>query len=187
MAVAEDAKPISLQETKEQPRSTPLLDAWRLFRRNRAALLALCTIIVLLSIAATARLWTALGVIDARTGAQARHTINPANLTAQDPFPDPGVCARDSQDRNPYWCGWLSPEALVTVQNKYCSRPEPETQKQWCYLLGGDSAGKDWLTQTIYGAQVSLTVGVVGATMSLMVGLIYGVVSGFYGAVSTIL
>ena len=48
-------------------------------------------------------------------------------------------------------------------------------------MLGGDSNGKDWLSQTIYGAQVSLAVGVVGATMSLIVGLIYGVVSGFYG------
>jgi oligopeptide transport system permease protein len=47
--------------------------------------------------------------------------------------------------------------------------------------LGGDSTGKDWLTQTIYGAQVSLSVGLIGATMSLIVGTIYGVVAGFYG------
>jgi oligopeptide transport system permease protein len=181
MAVAQNAKPVSLNKTDESLRSTPLSDAWRLFRRNRAAVVAFFTIAILLTIAASARLWTAVGLLDARTGAQARHSINPANLTAQDPFPDPGVCARDEQDHNPYWCGWLSSDALVTVQNKYCSRPEATDQKQWCYLLGGDSAGKDWLTQTIYGAQVSLTVGVVGATMSLVVGLIYGVISGFYG------
>jgi oligopeptide transport system permease protein len=139
-------------------------------------------IVVIVFIALTARLWTAAGLLDARTGAQARHTVNPVNQVQVDSFPDPLDCARDGQNRNPYWCGWLSDESLVRVQNKYCFRPEPDPgQQQWCYLLGGDSQGKDWLTQTIYGAQVSLAVGVIGATMSLVVGLIYGVTSGFYG------
>lgn len=181
MAVAEGAEPIALKE-EEKPASNPWLDAWRLFRRNKASLVALCTILTIVFIAVTAQLWTRVGLLDARTGAEARHTINPVNIEQQDPFPDPGICARDGQDRNPYWCGWLSPEALVTVQNSFCFRPEPDiNQKQWCYVLGGDSSGKDWLTQTIYGAQVSLTVGFIGATMSLIVGLIYGVISGFYG------
>lgn len=179
MAVAEGAEPISLEE---QQRSTPFLDAWRLFRRNKASLVALTTLIIIFFIAITAPLWTRVGLLDARTGAQARHTVNPVNLPSVDPYPDPGSCARDNLNSNPYWCSWLSPESLVTVQNKYCFRPEPDySQKQWCYVLGGDSNGKDWLSQTIYGAQVSLSVGVVGATMSLIVGLIYGLVSGYYG------
>ncbi|HEX3051948.1 MAG TPA: ABC transporter permease [Aggregatilineaceae bacterium] len=181
MAVADGAKPVSL--TKEKYiKSSPLLDAWRLFRRNKAAILALVVILVFLFTAATAALWTKVGFLDARTGAEARHKVNPANVAQQDAYPDPGLCARDGQDRNPYWCGWLTESTLVNVQNKYCFRPEPDpSQRQWCYLLGGDDAGKDWLTQTIYGAQISLAVGLIGATMSLIVGLIYGVVSGFYG------
>ncbi len=180
MAVAEGAKPVSLEE--EARPSSPWLDAWRLFRRNKAAMVALVTIITIVFIAATAGLWTKLGLLDARTGAQARHTVNPVNVEPVDPFPDPGTCARDGQERNPYWCSWLSEEALLDVKNTYCFRPEPDpTQRQWCYVLGGDSNGKDWLTQTVYGAQVSLTVGFLGATMSLIVGLVYGVISGFYG------
>lgn len=180
MAVAEGAEPISLEE--ESRPSNPWLDAWRLFRRNKAAMVALFTIITIVFIAATAGLWTKVGLLDARTGAQARHTINPVNVEPVDPFPDPGTCARDGQERNPYWCSWLGEEALLDVKNTYCFRPEPDpTQRQWCYLLGGDSNGKDWLTQTVYGAQVSLTVGFLGATMSLIVGLVYGVISGFYG------
>lgn len=180
MAVAEGAEPISLEE--EGRPSSPWLDAWRLFRRNKAAMVSLVTIILIVFIAATASFWTKAGILDARTGAQARHTVNPANVEPVDPFPDPGTCARDGQDRNPYWCSWLSEEALLGVKNTYCFRPEPDvTQRQWCYVLGGDSNGKDWLTQTVYGAQVSLTVGFLGATMSLLVGLIYGVISGFYG------
>lgn len=181
MAVAEGAEPISLQE-EERPQTSPWIDAWRLFRRNKASIVALVTILIVFFIAITAKLWTEAGLLDARGGADARHTINPVNVTQQDPYPDPGVCARDEQDRNPYWCAWLSEDALVQVQEKYCYFDEPDISKeQWCYLLGGDSNGKDWLTQTVYGAQVSLAVGVVGATMSLVLGLIYGVVSGYYG------
>lgn len=181
MAVAEGAEPVSLQEEKRAGVG-PLRDAWRQFSRNKASVVALAILMFIFGMAITAQLWTRIGLLDARTGARARHTINPTNLPRQDPYPDPGICARDGQDRNPYWCGWLDPEVRATVQDQYCYRPEPDTtRRQWCYLLGGDSQGKDWLSQTIYGAQISLTVGVVGATMSLIVGLIYGLIAGFYG------
>jgi ABC-type dipeptide/oligopeptide/nickel transport system permease subunit len=181
MAVAEGAEPISLKE-EEQSQSNPWLDAWRQFRRNKASMVALGVLSFIFFLAITAQFWTHVGLLDARSGAEARHTVNPVNVTQQDAYPDPGVCARDGQDRNPYWCNWLSEEALVKVHDQYCFRPDPDaSQRQWCYLLGGDSNGKDWLSQTVYGAQVSLSVGVIGATTSLIIGLIYGLVSGFYG------
>jgi len=180
MAVAEGAEPISLARAAKE--SNPWLDAWRLFRRNKMALLSLCIIGIIVLIAISAPLLTRLDLIDARGGEAARHTVNPVNLPQVDSYPDPGTCARDGQDQNPYWCSWLSDEARARVQNRHCFRPAPDpTQPQWCYLLGGDSTGKDWLTQTIYGAQVSLAVGVGGATMSLIVGMIYGLIAGFYG------
>lgn len=180
MAVAEGAEPISLADQDEE--SNPWLDAWRLFRRNRAAVVALGVLVIIFAIALLAPLLTRLDLIDARTGDAARHTVNPVNLPQVDSYPDPGTCARDGQDQNPYWCSWLSEDVLVEVQNRHCFRPAPDPNaQQWCYLLGGDSTGKDWLTQTIYGAQISLAVGVVGATMSLVVGLIYGLIAGFYG------
>jgi oligopeptide transport system permease protein len=180
MATAEGAAPLSLREQAKG--TSPLMDSWKLFRRNRGAVVALVVIILIFFTAITAGLWTRVGMIDHPTGAKARHVINPANTETQDPFPDPGVCARDNQNRAPYWCGWLSPEALVLVQEKHCSIPQPNTtQRQWCYMLGGDSDGKDILSQTVYGAQVSLTVGIVGAMTSLIVGLVYGLIAGFYG------
>lgn len=180
MAVAKGAEPISLEDAAKE--SNPWLDAWRLFRRNRLAVVGLVIIIVIFAIAISAPLLTRLDLIDARTGEAARHTVNPVNLPTVDSYPDPGTCARDGLDQNPYWCSWLGDDALVQVQNRHCFRPVPQAdQQQWCYLLGGDSTGKDWLTQTIYGAQISLSVGVVGATMSLIVGLVYGLIAGFYG------
>ena len=180
MSVAEGAEPISLADQAKE--SSPWLDAWRLFRRNRAAVVALGIILVVFAIALSAPLLTRLDLIDARTGEAARHTVNPVNLPQVDSYPDPGTCARDGQDQNPYWCSWLSEEARLEVQDRHCFRPQPDpSAQQWCYLLGGDSTGKDWLTQTVYGAQISLAVGVVGATMSLIVGLVYGLIAGFYG------
>jgi hypothetical protein len=65
MAVAEGAEPISLKE-EEKPVSSPLRDAWKLFRRNRASVAALVMLIVILSVAITAHLWTEIGLLDVR-------------------------------------------------------------------------------------------------------------------------
>ena len=47
------------------------------------------------------------------------------------------------------------------------------------YVLGADFMGRDMLSRTIYGAQVSLAVGFVGAFVSLVIGMAYGLVSGY--------
>jgi len=47
------------------------------------------------------------------------------------------------------------------------------------YLLGADFLGRDILSRTIYGTQVSLAVGFVGAFVSLLVGMTYGLISGY--------
>jgi oligopeptide transport system permease protein len=48
-------------------------------------------------------------------------------------------------------------------------------------VLGSNSQGKDWLTQAVYGAQVSIAVALAGTSISLIIGLIYGLVAGYYG------
>ncbi len=57
----------------------------------------------------------------------------------------------------------------------------PEFQGQ-IYLLGADYLGRDILSRTLYGAQVSLAVGFVGATVSLIIGILVGLIAG-YGSV----
>lgn len=49
------------------------------------------------------------------------------------------------------------------------------------HLLGADDAGRDVFTRLLYGAQVSLTVGLVGIAISFSIGLLLGGVSGYYG------
>ncbi len=48
-------------------------------------------------------------------------------------------------------------------------------------LLGTDRQGRDMFSRILYGAQVSLTIGLLGVLMSLTFGTILGVASGYYG------
>jgi peptide/nickel transport system permease protein len=47
--------------------------------------------------------------------------------------------------------------------------------------LGTDDAGKDVMTNFIYGSRVSLTVGLFAAFISIAIGGVIGIVAGFYG------
>ncbi len=49
------------------------------------------------------------------------------------------------------------------------------------FLLGTDGKGRDLFSRIIYGAQVSLTVGLVGVALSLFIGISIGLVTGYYG------
>ncbi|ATN37151.1 peptide ABC transporter permease (plasmid) [Rhizobium sp. ACO-34A] len=49
------------------------------------------------------------------------------------------------------------------------------------YWLGTDNFGRDLLTRILYGARISLLVGIVPSFISLMIGAVMGIVSGYYG------
>jgi peptide/nickel transport system permease protein len=48
-------------------------------------------------------------------------------------------------------------------------------------LFGSDSFGRDVLSRLLYGAQISLTVGIVGIAISFTLGLLLGGVAGYFG------
>jgi peptide/nickel transport system permease protein/dipeptide transport system permease protein len=49
------------------------------------------------------------------------------------------------------------------------------------YLLGTDDLGRDILSRIIYGARISLIIGIVSVGISLLVGVPLGLVAGYYG------
>ena len=49
------------------------------------------------------------------------------------------------------------------------------------FLLGADNLGRDLLSRLIYGARISMSIGLVGVTFSLFLGILLGGISGFYG------
>lgn len=51
------------------------------------------------------------------------------------------------------------------------------------FLLGTDTQGRDLLSRILYGAQVSLTVGLLGVFLSLIIGSVMGTISGLFGGV----
>ena len=49
------------------------------------------------------------------------------------------------------------------------------------YLLGADARGRDVFSRLLYGAQVSLSIGLIGVFISFTIGLLIGGISGYYG------
>jgi peptide/nickel transport system permease protein len=48
-------------------------------------------------------------------------------------------------------------------------------------LLGTDQVGRDVLSRILYGARISLTVGIIAVAIYLLIGFLIGAVSGFFG------
>ncbi|ANG62689.1 peptide ABC transporter permease [Marinobacterium aestuarii] len=51
------------------------------------------------------------------------------------------------------------------------------------FLLGTDRMGRDMLSRIVYGARISLTLGLIGITISFFLGITIGGVAGYYGGV----
>ncbi len=48
-------------------------------------------------------------------------------------------------------------------------------------LFGGDAAGRDLFSRTIFGARLSLTIGLLGVFLALLLGILLGGTSGYFG------
>lgn len=52
------------------------------------------------------------------------------------------------------------------------------------FLLGTDRLGRDQFSGLVYGARLSLTVGLVGVTISIVLGLFFGGIAGYFGGIA---
>jgi oligopeptide transport system permease protein len=72
----------------------------------------------------------------------------------------------------------LTPHTIEDIDWNRIS--EPPTLDGF-YLFGTDGNGRDLLTRTLSGGQVSLLIGIVATFVSLVIGVAYGAISGFFG------
>jgi peptide/nickel transport system permease protein len=49
------------------------------------------------------------------------------------------------------------------------------------HLLGTDSIGRDVLSRVVYGARISLSMGIVASAVSLCIGIFFGLIAGYFG------
>ncbi|KWT97369.1 Dipeptide transport system permease protein DppC [Variovorax sp. WDL1] len=83
------------------------------------------------------------------------------------------------------FAGWVSPHNpfdLAALELGDARLPPAwEDEGSTKYLLGTDDQGRDILSALIYGARISLVVGLVSVVLSVVVGVLLGLLAGFWG------
>lgn len=78
------------------------------------------------------------------------------------------------------FCAVFAPE--IAPYSPYESNlPEALKSPNGTYLLGTDELGRDILSRILYGARISLLVGVEAVALALTCGILLGALAGFYG------
>jgi ABC-type dipeptide/oligopeptide/nickel transport system permease subunit len=72
---------------------------------------------------------------------------------------------------------WIAPFDPLTgdLRHAYLLRPGGR------FLLGTDSQGRDVLSRVLYGARLSLSVGLISQSVAVTLGVVLGLVAGYYG------
>lgn len=71
---------------------------------------------------------------------------------------------------------------LISMDVHLICPPRDATGKETpMFLLGSDRLGRDMLSRVLYGARISLTIGLVGVSISFVLGILFGGLAGYYG------
>ena len=59
--------------------------------------------------------------------------------------------------------------------------PVWQDKGSWDHILGTDKLGRDYLSRLLYGAQISMTIGLATAMLSGLIGTTLGILAGYFG------
>jgi oligopeptide transport system permease protein len=71
---------------------------------------------------------------------------------------------------------WIAPYSVGGLEAKRLLEAP-----SWSHWMGTDGLGRDLFTRILYGARVSITVGLGTAVIALLIGTSYGIIAGFKG------
>jgi len=74
----------------------------------------------------------------------------------------------------------------LTNNAAFLQPPAWQSGGSWAYPLGTDAIGRDILSRLIYGARLSLLIGIAVVALSIVVGIVLGLVAGFVRGVTEI-
>jgi peptide/nickel transport system permease protein len=72
---------------------------------------------------------------------------------------------------------YMAAEAYANCNNTTIKLQPPSRE----HPFGTDTIGRDILARTIYGGQISLSIGIIAAIVEVMVGVLVGAVAGYFG------
>jgi oligopeptide transport system permease protein len=156
-------------------------DAWKRLRRNKMALISLWVVGFYALVALTAPLFPFL---DYRT-----QVIEHANLPPSlQPAGKLVIQKLENQkklleERVNDGMDSLKPDLERVEVDLQKARQEVDTNpiNKKVYIFGTDNLGRDMLSKTIYGARISMMVGLIGTLTAVFVGILVGAISGYVG------
>lgn len=77
--------------------------------------------------------------------------------------------------------GGIEERPVVDQETGEFETVEIQVDAEWAHPLGTNGQGQDVLSRIIYGARVSMLVGLLGAAIAALVGVPYGLAAGYFG------
>lgn len=70
---------------------------------------------------------------------------------------------------------------IATHSPNVLNLPASQTSPTWAHPMGTDNLGRDTFSRVVYGARVSLVVGILAVMTSAIIGVVLGIVAGYKG------